>query len=273
MDFGRVANLDGVDFSLPSDDPRGFGGAPSPSLAIYVGAPVLGAKAWDGRLYPRGTRSGEHMAIYARRFDSLEMNNSYYAVPSEAQVARWVEATPPSFRFCPKVPRSISQGDPSEIASFSRAALGLGDRLGRAFLQVAPSWGPDDHEALWSLMARFPRELPLALELRHPGWFWRGRLIGRAFDALRGGGWATVITDTPGRRDVVHTTLTAPDVVVRFAAHDGHPTDAARVDAWLARLRSWDARGLARAFFFVHQPDEAGILAAAEAARRALQGS
>ena len=266
MDFGRVPDVSGVDFSLPRPDPRGLPSGAG-GLRVWVGAPVIGAKAWEGKLYPKGTRSGEHLALYAKVFDALELNSSFYAVPSVDQVRRWADAVPPDFRFCPKVPRTISHGDPAEIRAFAEAAAAFGDRLGTCLLQLPPSVGPDEHERLWAHLDRLPRGLPFALELRHPGWFWRGVLIGRVYEALRQRGWSAVITDTPGRRDVCHATLTAPEVLIRLVTHDGHPSDATRAAAWAERLALWGEGGLERAWVTVHQPYEGGILECARMVR------
>ncbi|HMV66368.1 MAG TPA: DUF72 domain-containing protein [Myxococcota bacterium] len=269
MDFGRVDDPEGVDLSLPREDPRGLppgrGG-----LRVHVGAPLFAARSWDGALYPRGTRPADRLGVYARTFDSLELNATFYAVPSIDQAHRWAEATPEGFTFCPKVPRTITHGDPAQIRAFAEVAMAFGPRLGAALAQLPPSVGPDDHAALWAHLDRLPRDLPLAVELRHPGWFWRGALIGRAREALSSRGWLAVITDTAGRRDVCHATVTAPATLIRLVTHGGHPTDAARLAAWAARLAAWGRQGLERAWVFVHQPDERGLLDATIAARDAL---
>ena len=69
-------------------------------------------------------------------------------------------------------------------------------------------------------------------------------------------GAIAVITDTAGRRDVCHGTLTAPEALVRFAGNAPHASDERRLDAWAERLVAWKAAGLRTAYFFVHQPDE-----------------
>ncbi len=70
MDFGRVPDVSGVDFSLPRPDPRGLPPGAG-GLRVWVGAPVIGAKAWEVKLYPKGTRSGAHLALYAKVLDAL----------------------------------------------------------------------------------------------------------------------------------------------------------------------------------------------------------
>ncbi|MBN1834780.1 MAG: DUF72 domain-containing protein, partial [Spirochaetales bacterium] len=101
-----------------------------------------------------------------------------------------------------------------------------------------------------------PAELPLAVELRHPGWF-RDPSFREIFAFLAGRGIGAVITDTLGRRDAVHMRLTTPLAFVRFVGNDLHESDYRRIDDWVARLGVWFAEGLEQAYFFIHQPNDA----------------
>lgn len=266
MDFGRMPQVDGVDFSLPPDDPRlgtVLPGAPAP-LQVWTGCPVIA-------VHPGGqprAKPAEPMRTYAGWFPALELNSSFYAVPALGQVERWCAQVPPSFRFCVKVPRSISHGDPAEIPALVAAADAFGPLLGTLFLQLPPHVGPDDHAALQALVRRFPAHLPLAVELRHPGWFWRRRLIGRAFEWMRDRGLHAVITDTPGRRDVSHVSLTTPAVMLRLGTHGENASDLTRMAAWSERFAAWGALGLHTAWAFVHQPESAGLFELAQVFQR-----
>ena len=66
----------------------------------------------------------------------------------------------------------------------------------------------------------------------------------------------TVITDTAGRRDVLHMRLTAPVVFIRWVGNSLHPTDFPRIEAWAHRLRSWMEKGLKEIYFIVHNHNE-----------------
>ena len=104
-----------------------------------------------------------------------------------------------------------------------------------------------------------PRDFETAVEFRHPAWFVRGELSIHARRLLEETGRHSVITDVPGRRDVLHGTLTGNKVVVRFAGCDGHPSDLLRLEHWVRKLMEWRAIGVAEAYFYVHSPDEAHI--------------
>jgi len=300
MDFGRRADTDGVSFVLPRTPARSDRvlalGRPGMEPWLRIGAPAWSRRDWVGKLYPPGATQRDFLRLYARAAGAIELNASFYGLPNEATVTSWVEETPRTFRFCPKVPREISHArglaGPSpalplaspaqgrsrdagaELAAFVARFRLLGERLGPALLQLPPWFGPDRRGALAAFLAGWPDDLPLAVELRHEGWFDRGTLLPAALDLLEAKSAAAVITCVTGRRDVCHASLTAPFTMVRFVGNALHPTDESRSGAWLDRLLEWRARGLESAYFFVHQPDDvlAPELMASFAARARERG-
>jgi uncharacterized protein YecE (DUF72 family) len=74
----------------------------------YLGTPGWATKAWVGRLYPTATRSSEFLERYARVFNTVEGNTTFYALPAPEVVKRWDDQTPPHFRFCFKFPKPIT---------------------------------------------------------------------------------------------------------------------------------------------------------------------
>jgi uncharacterized protein YecE (DUF72 family) len=285
MQFGRVADLSAVRFELPPLDPRTLqrlaaGGARAESSAwLRLGAPAWAHSAWVGTLYPPGATARDWLRLYAEKLSAIELNSTFYALPSHPSLERWVAATPEHFRFCPKVPRAISHELdaaelPARVQAFAECVARLGTRLGPALLQLPESVAPARLQRVAALLAAFPPGFALALELRHPGWFTAAGLREELLRLLEAHGMATVITDVAGRRDVCHATLSTPLAFVRFAGEGGHPSDGARSAAWLGRLAEWRAAGLQSAYFFVHQPDDilAPQLLAAVAEQARAQG-
>lgn len=284
LDFGRLSHIDDVDFSLAPHEPRTaavLDGARAVPPTVRLGAPAWGNASWVGRVYPRGTPPRDFLGIYASHFTAIELNSTFYGVPAPATVARWRDSTPPGFLFCPKVHQSVSRaGDlgaaSAGLAAFCAAMEGFGDRLGPSFLQLPPAFGPDRIEALHTLLGAAPPSFPLAVELRHPGWFADRALRDDAWAMLRSRGIGAVITDVAGRRDVSHASLPVPWTLARLVLNALHPTDQLRIDAWATRLAEWLDAGLQGAFLFVHQPDDTlapetlGLLADAVNARTAL---
>jgi uncharacterized protein YecE (DUF72 family) len=264
MEFGKLEHLEGVDFSLPPEDPASrevLPGRRAPRVRVHAGPTGWAMKEWVGRVYPLGAQGADFLAHYGRQFNGVELNATHYRVPEPEGVARWREAVPEGFAFCPKFPQDVSHALDFAAAqaparAFAERMRLLGDRLGRAFLQLPPHVGPREAGALAGLLDALPERFPVAVELRHPGWFERGgRLGGAARGLLAPRGAVAVMTDVAGRRDVLHASLTAPAVLVRFVGNGGHPTDLTRLDAWAERLAGWLAQGLEEVSFFLHQPD------------------
>jgi uncharacterized protein YecE (DUF72 family) len=264
MDFGHIDDprvLGGIDFRLPDDDPRSLsvlGGKLRANARIHYGLPIWAERSWVGRLYPPGTSPGEHLRAYASQFGAIELNSTHYATPSLETLKRWRESVPSTFRFCPKILQDISHrmgssDAPRLLDSFVAASSELGETLGPCFLQLPPQFGPDRLPWLKRLLTLCPPSLRLAVEFRHPSWFDEGRLIGPAFEMLASFSAATVICDVAGRRDVSHSSLTAPWVLVRFLGAHGHPSSEARMSDWASRLERWFNQGLEELYFFVHE--------------------
>jgi uncharacterized protein YecE (DUF72 family) len=201
----------------------------------------------------------------------MELNVTHYRIPDAATVRRWADAVPDDFRFAPKVPQAAShEGDLGAAARFAEAVRGLGARLGCCFLQLPPGFGPAAADRLRALMGALAGP-PLAVELRHPAWFDRGALSRPAFELLEAHPAAAVITDAPGRRDVLHLSLPRPVAFVRFLATTDDAVDHRRLDAWVERLARWRAAGLRELYFWLHAPDNVGAPALVRAFRERFE--
>jgi len=145
-------------------------------MNFYIGCPIWSFKGWVGNFYPEGTKPSEFLHEYARRLTTVEGNTTFYAVPAQKTLEGWAEEMPPTFRFCPKVPKAISHEgkltDNIERAhEFIRIMGQLGTRLGPMFLQLPPRYSPKLLGDLQAFLAVWPREVRLAVEVRHLDWF------------------------------------------------------------------------------------------------------
>lgn len=262
MEFGKLQHLDGVDFTLPKDPifnrkvqfRRELGDHP---VRIYIGATGYYMKSWTGTWYPAGAKPADYLRHYSRQFNTIEHNSTHYRLPSEASIARWYEDTPSDFRFCPKILQAISHAPDlgasnTLLETFADAVSGLQDRYGCAFLQLPPAFAPHHYVRLERFLFRWPRSLPLAVEVRHPDFFPEAHDY---FAMLAKHGAAAVITDVAGRRDVCHMHLTTNRTMVRFVGNDADDTDFQRIGLWAERLAAWCRDGLREVYFFAHQPD------------------
>ncbi len=145
-------------------------------MNFYIGCPIWSWKGWVGNFYPEGTKPSEFLGEYTRRLTTVEGNTTFYAVPAQKTLEGWFEEMPATFRFCPKVPKAISHEgklmDNLERArEFIRIMSQLGARLGPMFLQLPPRYSPKLIGDLRAFLAAWPREVRLAVEVRHLDWF------------------------------------------------------------------------------------------------------
>lgn len=266
MEFGKLKDISQVDFSLPDDATRNQDVLAKykhkGKTKIYIGMARWGERKLVGKLYPKGTTSKDYLYHYARQYDTIEMNTTHYRIPSTDMVAQWLEKTPATFKFCPKVPQVISHSQDfgqsiGATEQFLDALLAFGEQLGLAFLQLPPTLDPrKEGKALFDYLSTWPDELPLAIELRHEGWFAEAKVRERAFDLLEEYGLSTVITDTAGRRDVIHMQLTNDKLMVRFVGNSLDKSDYERINVWVNRIGRWIEMGLQELYFIVHQPED-----------------
>jgi uncharacterized protein YecE (DUF72 family) len=145
-------------------------------MNIYLGCHIWSFKGWVGNFYPRGTKPSDFLREYASRLTTIEGNTTFYAVPAIKTIAAWIEQTPESFHFCPKIPKAISHnGNLSDYVDralqFAEFMRPLASRLGPMFLQLPPSYSPHLLEDLRIFIEAWPHDLRLAVEVRHLDWF------------------------------------------------------------------------------------------------------
>jgi uncharacterized protein YecE (DUF72 family) len=257
MDFGKLADISNVDFSLPENPAltqtmlakwKGTG-------TLYLGTTAWADRQFLGSMYPKSTKPSAFLSTYANQFNTVELNATHYAIPQAAQLTKWRESVPQGFKFCPKLPQLISHRDDFGMLSGSLAAYidsirHLDTALGLQYLQLPPQFEPSKTPQLISFLKKWPTDMPLAIEFRHPDWF----VENKVWHILADHNIGTVITDVGGRRDVCHMQLTAPFVMLRFVGNGLHATDFERATAWVHRLKEW-AKSSLDIYFMVHEPD------------------
>ena len=199
---------------------------------------------WRGALYPEGLPQRRWLEHYAQTFDTVEVNNTFYRLPSRDAVAAWAESTPRGFLFTVKASRYLTH---------VKRLRELDSRVGRLYERLEPlvearKLGP----VLWQLPANFPRDderlagalaaLPAGrhcFEFRHPSWFCQP-----VFDLLAGRGAALVIGDHP-KWPFQERRLTADWTVLRLhwgrRGRDGNYSWA-ELEAWRRRIGQWRRR-------------------------------
>lgn len=265
MKFGKLSNVELVDFSLPpiseaSIDYLQKQNHSSKLPHFYIGCTGWSMKNWVGNTYPKGAKTKDFLKHYGEQFNTIELNTTHYRIPDEATIEKWKNETPDDFRFCPKIPQSISHSrdlgmNSGNIQLFCNRIRLLDQKMGCCFMQLPPYFDTKRVDLLRSFLVNFPKDIPLSIEFRHESWFTHPTIFQELIDFFRANEIATVITDVAGRRDVLHQEITSPKLVVRFVGNALHPTDYSRIDRWMEELQRLFKAGVQEIYFFPHEPD------------------
>ncbi|MCG8319650.1 MAG: DUF72 domain-containing protein [Cytophagales bacterium] len=258
MKFGRVDNPQNIDFSFPPDHPDSkkvlTKGDDKNPFEVYVGCAKWNRQDLKN-FYPRGTK--DELTYYSSQFNCIELNATFYNLPTRVQVEKWKNKTPGGFRFFPKITNTISHfkrllDTQMLVEEYCDAVSAFEEKLGMAFLQMHDNFKPKDFARLERFLIDFPAEIPLAVEVRNETWFNNPVEAERFYQLLEHHKKANIIVDTAGRRDMLHMRLTTPSAFIRYVGAN-HESDYSRLDAWLTRIKTWRDEGLNQLYFFVHQ--------------------
>ncbi len=244
----------------------------------YLGCPMWGFKGWAGNLYRRGARPRDFLAQYASVFNTVEGNSTFYSLPPPATVERWRDAVPATFRFCFKLPRTITHerglaGAGAETAELFRRMAPLGQRLGPFMIQLPPSFGPDRMAVLEAFLRALPRDFHYAVELRHRGFYASDASERRLDEILVEHRCERIVLDTRSLRsgDPRHPDLLAarhgkPNLpatpvalgrrpLLRFISHPDAAVNLPWLERWCRHLGRWIRQGR-RPYVMVHCPND-----------------
>jgi uncharacterized protein YecE (DUF72 family) len=208
---------------------------------VHVGCSGWNYADWRGEVYPRGVPARRWLELYAERFDTVEVNSTFYRLPKRDAVAHWAEQTPAGFHFAVKASRYLTHvkrlTDVGEgLRRFHERIEPLieSDKLAVVLWQLPENFHRDDTR-LASLLAALPQGRH-AIEFRHASWF-----APEVLQALRARDVALVIGDHPDR-PFQSRAPTAGWRYVRF--HHGSKGrrgnySAAELEEWARRLRRW----------------------------------
>ena len=265
MKFGKIHDIVQVDFSLPAGPKSNETFLNSEATTIegdqlLLCCPVWADKSFIGKIYPKGSKSQDFLRLYGQNFRCVELNSTYYALPSIENITEWKKKVPRDFKFCPKVPQDIANektlcfGKP-EVQEFFLRMNEFGPNLGPILLQLGPYFTLERWKYLVRFIRSVPKNMTLAIEFRHPDWFTPSN-FNKLVDHLRSFGVIFVITDVSGRRDVCHLALTARQSMIRFTGNGLDKSDFERIKVWVKVLSEWCDSGLRETYFFIHQPIE-----------------
>jgi uncharacterized protein YecE (DUF72 family) len=218
-------------------------------MRVLVGTSGYSYKEWKGRFYPEKMKEADMLRFYAERFPTVEINNTFYRMPSAELLQRWAEQTGEAFTFVLKAPQRITHikrlGDVADdVAFFLRTAGVLGSRLGPLLFQLPP-FMKKDVGRLRGLLDLLPARPRAAFEFRHASWF-----DDEVRDALRARDAALCLADTD-EEPLADLAATADWGYLRLRRLTYTDDDVA---AWHARIL---AQPWSEAFVFFKHEDEA----------------
>jgi uncharacterized protein YecE (DUF72 family) len=131
--------------------------------------------------YPRGTRAQDMLELYARAFETVEVDSTFYAIPSAQTIDSWAKRVPEGFTFSLKLPqeithaRSLKSGSRILLEEFCARAKSLGARLGVVLIQMPPQFEltTENAHALKEFLEALPKDVRFSIEFRHTSWMRR----------------------------------------------------------------------------------------------------
>jgi uncharacterized protein YecE (DUF72 family) len=206
---------------------------------IHIGTSGWHYKSWKGDFYPRDLDERQFLDYYSKRFDTTEINNSFYKVPSEYTLKDWKDRVHSGFVFSAKASRYITHmkklKDPKEpVSNFMHKMQNLGDNLPIILFQLPPRWKYNG-DRLTSFLETLPANYLYSFEFRDPNWF-----NDKTYEILSKYKASLCIYDMKGETSPLQ--ITADFVYVRFHGPDemytgeyGHD----RLKIWKDRIMEW----------------------------------
>ncbi len=221
-------------------------------MRIHVGTSGYNYTEWKGTFYPADLPAKSFFGFYAGRFRAVEINYTFYRMPTPKTTEGWLRQAPENFTYALKAPQRITHiqklKDASEsVAMFCDAARVLGPHLGPLLFQLPPTFRCD-LPRLTDFLAAMPRDVRPAFEFRHDSW-----LVDEVYATLAANGAALCIADFGDKTTPVHAT--ARHGYFRLRDEGYQPADLERwADALAARAADWDDVFV----FFKHEDEGKG---------------
>lgn len=222
--------------------------------SIFVGTSGWHYKHWRGLFYPERLPPKQWLSFYAERFDTVELNTTFYRLPPAGAPLEWKKSTPADFRFAAKGSRFITHmkklRDPeAALEKFFERIRGLGKKLGPIVFQLPPQW-PLDQQRLEVFLKALPRRRKYAFEFRNPGWN-----TPEVYQLLEKHNAALCIFDLAGTQSPLE--VTADFTYIRLHGPGGKyqgSYDDRALRTWAKRIEKWP---LAAAYVYFDN-DQAG---------------
>lgn len=143
-------------------------------MRVRTGTSGYSYKEWKGSFYPEDLPANKMLQYYSGRFETVEINNTFYRMPDTKMLAKWSEQVPPSFTFVLKAPQRITHqkrlaGAEEDVRQLFDVATALGPQLGPVLFQLPP-FARKDAAKLRDFLGILPPKAQVAFEFRHDSW-------------------------------------------------------------------------------------------------------
>ncbi len=238
---------------------------------------MWGLKEWVGEFFAPKTPARSFLKNYAKVFNSVEGNTTFYGVPNTQTVSRWRNEVPSNFRFCFKMPRSITHdcglvNTNALTSEFLGRLEPIAQNLGPVFVQLPPHFDSGRFQVLANFLRSLPSDFSYALEVRHPSYYSRETET-RLVDLLTETNIDRVVLDSrvlhrSTNKDpwILESQRRKPNLPVRRRAIGKHPfvriigdndPDTIRpcLQAWAKVCGDWICEGR-QPYVFLHSPND-----------------
>jgi len=249
-----------------------------PNLPLYyIGLPQWNHPAWNNTVHVDTGSPETELARYSSFFNSVEGNNTFYGLPKRSTVQSWYHQTTEEFKFCLKLPQSISHQSrltdcAEQLTEFYQIFEQLNEKLGQITIQLPASFGPDSLPVLEHFITQLSSQYIYTLEVRHPGFFDKGDNEIRLNQLLIEQKVNRTMFDTRALFNLpaldpaaiearkhkpnlpLHVIDTADAPVLRFITSMPFKDSLDWLNPWYRKVTQWIAQGK-KPYLFFHTPD------------------
>ena len=218
----------------------------------WIGTSGYNYPEWRGSFYPRDLPSAKMLAFYAGQFPTVEINYTFYRMPTERIVAGWAAQTPTPYKLTLKAPRRITHDARLKecgelVRAFCRVAGTLGEKLGALLFQLPPS-ARKDLPLFDQFLDELPSNLCAAFEFRHASW-----LDEQVFERLSSRNLALCVADSDKMSTPIRTTA---DYAYFRLRDEGYT--ASDIEEWSRRIGQEASRCRDVFVYFKHEEEGKG---------------
>ncbi len=247
-------------------------------MNYFLGCPIWANKDWLGTFFTPKAKPKEYLLQYAKVFNTVEGNNTFYGLPKTSTVLRWKMDTPSNFQFSFKFPKLIShiyklQNTRQEVTQFFGSLEPLLERIGFFFLQLPPNFNKKGLPVLEQFLANLPSDLTYAVEVRHLDFFHNEKAREQLNDLLRRFDVNRALFDTTTLHAIEsedehiigaqrkkpkmppYFTATAHQPFVRYVGYPTAEPNRERLTFIAEQVANWMAEGK-KPYVFIHSPGE-----------------